>query len=85
MRDRMLEKFQPIKIAKRSYWLNGFLTKPKSILTENVLNQWKMIKNIINCGYNRNTIQINTKIYELKFIKFFILENSSAYYLIVQY
>ena len=42
--DRMLEKLQPIKIAKRFYWLNAFLTKSKSILTENVLNQWKTIK-----------------------------------------
>ena len=50
LKDRMLEKFQPIKIAKRFYWLNAFLTKSKSILTENVLNQWKIIKNIINCG-----------------------------------
>ena len=35
-RDRMLEKFQPIKIAKRSYWLNAFLIKLTSILRENV-------------------------------------------------
>ena len=34
----MLEKFQPIKIAKRSYWLDASLTKSKSILTENVLS-----------------------------------------------
>ena len=33
----MLEKFQPIKIAKRFYWLNAFLTKSKSLLTENVI------------------------------------------------
>ena len=39
LKDRMLEKFQPIKIAKRYYWLNAFLTKSKSILTEKVLNQ----------------------------------------------
>ena len=45
----MLEKFHSIKIAKRSYWLTAFLTKSKSILTENVLNQWKLIKNIPNC------------------------------------
>ena len=45
----MLEKFQPIKIAKRSYWLNTFLTKAKSILAENVLNQRKLIKNFTNC------------------------------------
>ena len=32
----MLDKFQPIKIAKESYWLNVFLAKSKSILTENV-------------------------------------------------
>ena len=32
----MLEKFQLIKIASRSYWLNVFLTKSsKSKLTEN--------------------------------------------------
>ena len=34
----MLEKFQPIKIAKRSYWLDACLTKSKSILTEIVLS-----------------------------------------------
>ena len=34
----MLEKFQTIKIAKRSYWLNAFPRKPKSKLTENVLS-----------------------------------------------
>ena len=28
-------QFQPIKIAKRSYWLNVFCTKLKSVLTEN--------------------------------------------------
>ena len=50
LKDRMLEKFQPIKIAKRFYWLNAFLTKSKSILTENVLNQMKIIKHITNCG-----------------------------------
>ena len=32
----MLENIQPIKISKRSYWLKAFLTKSKSILTENV-------------------------------------------------
>ena len=31
----MLENFQPIKVAKRPYWLNAILTKSKSILTEN--------------------------------------------------
>ena len=31
----MLEKFQPVKTSIRSYWLNSFLTKSKSILTEN--------------------------------------------------
>ena len=31
----MLEKFQSIKIASRSYWLNAFLAKTKSKLTEN--------------------------------------------------
>ena len=31
----MLVKFQPIKIATPSYWLDAFLTKPKSKLTEN--------------------------------------------------
>ena len=34
----MFEKFQPIKIAKRSYWLNAFPTKKKSILTKIVLS-----------------------------------------------
>ena len=32
----MLEKFQPIKIARLSYWLNAFLAKSKPILTEKV-------------------------------------------------
>ena len=32
----MLDKFQPIKFVKRSYWLTAFFTKSKSILTENV-------------------------------------------------
>ena len=50
LKDRMLEKFQPIKIAMRFYWLNAFLTKSKSIVAENVLNQWKIIKNIKICG-----------------------------------
>ena len=39
----MLEKFQSIKIPKRSYWLNAFLTKSKSILTENALNLEKLV------------------------------------------
>ena len=63
----MLEKFQPIKIAKRSYWLNAFLTKSKSILTENILNQLKILQ--IE-GYNCNTIQIIIKINEVKIITF---------------
>ena len=68
----MLEKFQPIKIAKRSYWLNAFLTKSKSILTENVLNQRKIIKFFLQiAGYNCDTIEINIKIYEFKFIRMF--------------
>ena len=46
----MLEKFKPIKLAKRSYWLNAFLTNSKSILTENVLNQWKIIKKFYILG-----------------------------------
>ena len=46
----MLEKFEPIKMAKRFYCLNALLTKSKSILTENVLNQLKILKNITNCG-----------------------------------
>ena len=50
LKDRMLEKLQPIKIAKRFNWLNVILTKSKSKLTENVLNQWKKTKNITNCG-----------------------------------
>ena len=44
--DRTLEKFHPLKIARRSYWLNAFLTKSKSILTGSVSNQWKIIKNV---------------------------------------
>ena len=32
----MLEKLQPTRIAKFSYWLNAFLTKSMSRLTENV-------------------------------------------------
>ena len=50
LKDRMLEKFQPIKIATRFYWLNAFLKKLTSILTEKVLNQRITIKNITNCG-----------------------------------
>ena len=46
----LTEKFQRVKIAKCSYRLNGFLTKSKSILTENELNQQKIIKNFTNCG-----------------------------------
>ena len=46
----MHEKFQQIKIAKHFYWLNAFLTKSKSIFAENKLNQWKIIKNVTNCG-----------------------------------
>ena len=41
----MLEEFQPIEITKRSYWLNAFLTKAKSILAE---NQRKIFKNFTN-------------------------------------
>ena len=67
----MLEKFQPIKIAKRSYWLNAFLTKSMSILTENVLNQWKKSKILQIAGYNRITIQIIIKISEFKIIRIF--------------
>ena len=51
LKDRMLEKLQPIKIAKRFNWLNVILTKSKSKLTENVLNQWKKTKNITNYIY----------------------------------
>ena len=50
LKDRMLDKFQTIKIAKRFFWLNTFLPKSKSKLTENVLNHWKIIKTITNCG-----------------------------------
>ena len=71
MKDRMLEKLQPIKIAKRFFWLNAFIRKSKSVLTEKVLNQWKIIKNITNCGYNRNTIQMIIKIDEVKIIRIF--------------
>ena len=71
MKDRMLEKFQPIKIAKLFYWLNAFLTKSKSILTENVLNQWKTIKKITNCGLQPNTIHMIIKINEVKIIRNF--------------
>ena len=67
----MLEKFQPIKIAKRFYWLNAFLTKSKSVLTENVLNQLKIIENIKIGGFNRNTIQIRIKINEVKILRIF--------------
>ena len=73
----MLEKFQPIKIAKRFYWLNAFLTKSKSVLTENVLHQWKIIENFTNCitiqifSYNRITIQIIIKINEFKIRRIF--------------
>ena len=56
LKDRTLEKFQPIKIAERFYWLNTLLTKSKSKLTENVLNQWKIIKNITNCGLQPQNI-----------------------------
>ena len=59
MKDRMLEKLQPIKIAKRSYWLNAFLTKSKSILTENVINQWKKIENITNSGLQSHSYSEN--------------------------
>ena len=31
----------------------------------------EIIKNITNCGNNRNTIQINIKIYDFKFIIIF--------------
>ena len=44
----MLEEFQPIEIAKLSYWLKAFLTKTKSILAEIVLNQRKIIKSFTN-------------------------------------
>ena len=56
LKDGMLEKFQPIKIAERFYWLNAFLTKSKSKLTENVLNQCKIIKNITKCGLQPQNI-----------------------------
>ena len=68
----MLEKFQPIKIAKHSYWLNAFLTKSMSILTENVLNQWKKSKILQIAGYNCITIQIIIKISEFKIIRIFL-------------
>ena len=64
-------KFQPIKIAKRFYWLNAFLTKSKSVLTENVLNQLKIIEIIKIGGFNRNTIQIIIKINEVKILRIF--------------
>ena len=68
----MLEKFQPIKIAKRFYWLNAFLTKSMSKLTENALNQWKVKKYIFQtAGYNCITIQIIFKIIEFKIIRIF--------------
>ena len=71
LKDRMLEKFEPIKIAKRLYWLNAFLTKSKSILTENVLNQWKIIKNITSCGLQPQYYSDNHKVDEVKIIRIF--------------
>ena len=71
LKDGMLEKFRPIKIARRSYWLTAFLTKSKSILTENVLNQWKKMKKLQIAGYNRKTIQIKIKINEFKLLRIF--------------
>ena len=68
----MLEKLQPIKIAKCFYWLNAFLAKSKSVLTENVLNQLKIIENIKIGGFNRNTIQIIIKINEVKILRIFL-------------
>ena len=65
LKDQMLEKFQPIKIPERFYWLNAFLTKSKSISTENVLNKWKIILKILQiAGYNRITIHTIIKINE---------------------
>ena len=51
----MLEKFQPIKISTLSYWLNSFLTKSKSILTENdnIIGADIIVADIINLGINR--------------------------------
>ena len=66
----MLGKFQSIEIAKRSYWLKAFLTKSKSIITENVLNQWKTIKILQIAGCNRNFFQMDIKIHKFKFIRF---------------
>ena len=67
----MLEKFEPIKIAKRFYWLNAFLTKSKSILTENVLNQWKIIKNITSCVLQPQYYSDNHQVDEVKIIRIF--------------
>ena len=51
----MLEKFQPIKIAKRFYWLNAFLTKSKSIFRENGIQWYKMLaKDVIQLNNYSN-------------------------------
>ena len=38
-----------LKSFNQSKSLNAFLTNSKSILTENILNQWKIIKKITTC------------------------------------
>ena len=51
----MLEKFEPIKIAKRFYWLNAFLTKSKSICRENGIQWYKMLaKDVIQLNNYNN-------------------------------
>ena len=86
----MLEKFQPIKIAKRSYWLNAFLTKSKSILTENV----NIINIIVEDRIGEDTIIFFSFFRKLGSLKYYICSNplwirhyfhSSASYLNGQY
>ena len=84
LKDRLLERSHLIKIARRFYWLNAFLTKPKSVLTENVLNQWTIIKNITNCGLQPHNGSDNHQDYWVQNQNYiFRLENWSAYCLFV--
>ena len=67
----MLDKFQPIKMDNCFYWLYAFLAKSNSMLTENVLNQWKITKILQIAGYSGITIQVIIKISEFKIIRIF--------------